>query len=120
MPVLHGSCGGRPVRLSNAAVKYDARRIYFYIEKIISTIFFDERKNYKYNYNYSTHMNTTIQIDMITKQRLDLLKKKYNAASYNEVIKTLTATQSDARKMFGSLKGLGPWTKADRGDSKYD
>ncbi|HIH23531.1 TPA: hypothetical protein HA251_00700 [Candidatus Woesearchaeota archaeon] len=65
-------------------------------------------------------MNTTIQIDMVTKQRLDLLKKKYNVSSYNEVIKNLTGAQSDARKMFGSLKGIGPWTKADRMRSKYE
>jgi|GEM_PF-2849465 len=65
-------------------------------------------------------MNTTIQIDTVTKQRLDILKKKYNSKSYNDVIRTLTSQQSEARKMFGSLKGIGPWTKADRGDSKYD
>lgn len=65
-------------------------------------------------------MNTTIQIDMVSKQRLDILKKKYGAASYNDVIRTITAPQSETKKMFGSLKGIGPWTKADRGDSKYD
>lgn len=66
-------------------------------------------------------MATTIQVKEITKQRLDILKQKYAAASYDEVIMRMTESKIDtAKSMFGSLKGIGPWTKADKSWSRYD
>ncbi len=70
-------------------------------------------------------MTTTIQVRDITRQRLETLKARYNAASYDEVITKITEQELDikdnqVKKMFGSLKGIGPWTKADRARSKYE
>jgi hypothetical protein len=60
-------------------------------------------------------MATTIQVREVTKQRLDLLKEKLGASSYDEVISRITSKELGVPKsMFGSMKGLGPWTKADR------
>lgn len=66
-------------------------------------------------------MTTTIQVKDLTKQRLEALKQRYKAASYDEVIVIATAKEFDTPKsMFGSLKGLKPWTKADRMRFKYE
>jgi hypothetical protein len=66
-------------------------------------------------------MSTTIQVKDITKQRLDFLKEKLEASSYDEVINKVTEKEfGSARAMFGSLKGIGPWKKSDRARSKYE
>lgn len=66
-------------------------------------------------------MPTTIQVKDITKQRLDILKERLNASSYDEVINKVTEKEfGSVKSMFGSMKGIGPWTKADRERSKYE
>ena len=62
-------------------------------------------------------MATTIQVSDTTKQMLDMLKQQEQADSYDQVIKHLVKTHAKVPKsMFGSMKGMKPWTKADRGD----
>ena len=64
---------------------------------------------------------TTIKISDLTKQHLQMLKKKSRAHSYDEVLRKLTTKELGGPKsMFGSVKGIGPWTKADKTVSKYD
>jgi predicted CopG family antitoxin len=64
---------------------------------------------------------TTIQIDLIAKQRLDRLKEKFGVSTYNDVIHRITdEQQTTARAMFGSLKGIGPWKREYRMRSKYE
>jgi len=63
----------------------------------------------------------SIRINDATKQRLQALKKVYGVRTYNEVILRVTEREFDTPKsMFGSLKGIRLWTKADRMTSKYD
>jgi hypothetical protein len=66
-------------------------------------------------------MPTTIQVKEVTKQRLDVLKEKLGASSYDEVIMHITEEkQMTPRSMFGSMKGIGPFTKADRMRFRYE
>ncbi len=86
---------------------------------------FDEspsgEETYKYSYSYNTSMSTTIQLKDVTKQRLDILKEKYAAASYDEVVSRMTERElSTPKSMFGSLKGTKPFTKADRLRFRYE
>lgn len=64
-------------------------------------------------------MSTTIQVSDLTKQRLGLLKEEFNVSSYDEVITQILKEKINVKTMFGSCKGIGPWTKGDR-RSKYD
>ncbi len=65
-------------------------------------------------------MPTTIQVREVTKQRLDLLKERMNASTYDEIVSRLAGEKlGGPSSMFGAYKDLKPWTKADRGDSKY-
>ncbi|MBI4450859.1 hypothetical protein HY642_02705 [Candidatus Woesearchaeota archaeon] len=57
-------------------------------------------------------MNTTIQISMLTKQRLDNLKIKEGAKSYDEVLQHLLKKHIiPIESMFGAFKGMTPWNK---------
>ena len=66
-------------------------------------------------------MPTTIQVKDLTKQRLDVLKEKYAARSYDEVLLRVTEQEFDTPKsMFGAFKGARPMTKADRLRFRYE
>lgn len=66
-------------------------------------------------------MSTTIQVKETTKQQLEMLKEKYGASSYDQVIAEITRKELNIPKsMFGKVKGLGPWTKTDRPRFKHE
>lgn len=61
-------------------------------------------------------MPTTIQVTEMTRQRLELAKRKLGAKSLDETIQRMLDQQSPAPKsMFGSLKGkIKPFTRRER------
>jgi len=59
-------------------------------------------------------MTTTIQIRKTTKQMLQMLKKKEQASSYDQIIQRLVRKRMGVpTSMFGTVKGARP-RKSDR------
>lgn len=64
-------------------------------------------------------MATTVQVSHETKDRLERYKEAIGAATYDEaIVRLLRSTETESA--FGSLRGWGPWTEADRLDARSD
>ncbi len=62
-------------------------------------------------------MPTTVQVDEKTLQMLNKIKKETNAASHDQVIKTLILQRKNIpNSMFGSNRKLKPFTKEDEAE----
>ena len=58
-------------------------------------------------------MPTTIQVSDLTKQRLQAIKERKHAASYEQVIVEFMDKEVTAQSGFGIFPGMR-WSKADR------
>ena len=62
-------------------------------------------------------MSTTVQVSVTTKQMLEMLKEDKKLKTFDQALQYLLDKELKIPKsMFGALKGLGKWTKADRAD----
>ena len=61
-------------------------------------------------------MATTIQVSEKTRHLLELAKVKTGSKSLDETIQKLLKRLPPPKSMFGSQKGIGPFTREDRLD----
>ena len=62
-------------------------------------------------------MTAIVRVSKTTKKMLDLLKEERHTKTYDQLIRQLLEKQSRVpESMFGAIKGLKKWTKADRMD----
>lgn len=64
-------------------------------------------------------MATTVQVSEETRDRLAQLKDAMGADTFDDAIRRLLR-ESGEESAFGSMPGWGPWSEADRMESRSD